>query len=207
MSCTIVERSESLGVTEGRLIKHLETNNVGRPSTWYSLPKILKLRGYISSAKTINVSTLGRLLTYYLREVEPNLIEPTFTSHLEVMLDKISQGEELQSNLVNALKNVDEMVKKMDEINLLTLVAKKFSPRTCQSCQTEVSASYNRFKMQNYILGYVCKTCKKFSHIDASLISSPANVGESKVKVLRIFNQECQVQDSYEDTFMLYQDY
>lgn len=196
------ERNDSLGVTEGRLIKYLEGNNIGRPSTWYNLPKILKSRGYILSDNTLKISPLGRLLTYYLKEVEPQLIDSSFTSNMEKTLDKVSQGEDLNLNLVSALKQIDSLVEKMAQIELPTLINNLFQVRTCKSCNSNVSASYNRFKGSNYLIGYVCKECKRFSHIDSLLEERD----ESK-KMLRIHHQKWEVTDQLEDSFMTYQEY
>ena len=197
-----MERNDSLGVTEGRLIKHLESNNIGRPSTWYNLPKILKSRGYILSDTTLKISPLGRLLTYYLKEVDPQLIDSSFTSNMEKTLDKVSQGENLNLNLVSALKQIDSLVEKMTQIELPTLINNLFQARTCKSCNSNINASYNRFKGSNYLIGYVCKECKRFSHIDSLLEER----NESK-KMLRIHHQKWEVTDQLEDPFMTYQEY
>ena len=196
------ERSDSLGVTEGRLIKYLESNNIGRPSTWYSLPKILKLRGYILDDDTIKISPLGRLLTYYLKEVEPQLVSSSFTSNMEKTLDKISQGKDLNSNVVLALKEIDSLVSKMTQIELPALIRKLFKERICKSCNSNIDASYNRFKGSNYLIGYVCKECRRFSHIDSLLEES-----NESYKILRIHHQRCKIFNQLKDSFMTYQEY
>ena len=121
---------------------------------------------------------------------------------MEKTLDKISQGEDLNSNVVLALKEINSLVSRMTQIELPALIRKLFKERTCKSCGSNIDASYNKFKGSNYLIGYVCKECRRFSHIDSLLEES-----NESYKILRIHHQKCKIFNQLKDSFMTYQEY
>ena len=80
--------------SEASLIKKMEEEGIGRPSTYASILKNLRDKKYTYGTKSINPSDLGRVLSSYLKFIFKDFfIEDKFTADMEKDLDKISSGE------------------------------------------------------------------------------------------------------------------
>jgi DNA topoisomerase-1 len=89
--------------TEASLIRELEENGVGRPSTYAQIVTTIKLRKYVNSEKKKLFPTeLGKTVNEILVKNFPNIFEVNFTATMEEELDKIEEGEE---NWVKVLKD------------------------------------------------------------------------------------------------------
>ena len=96
--------------SEASLIKKMEEEGIGRPSTYATIVKGLRTKKYAYGAKSIIPSDLGRVLTSYLKKVfEEFFIETKFTAHMEADLDDIASGnknyEEVLDKFWKELKN------------------------------------------------------------------------------------------------------
>ncbi|HAW50436.1 TPA: type I DNA topoisomerase, partial [bacterium] len=81
--------------TEGSLVKALEENGIGRPSTYATIISTLMDRKYIEKKEEKLYPTgLGRLVWELLLENFPKLFEVKFTAEMEDDLDKIEEGKE-----------------------------------------------------------------------------------------------------------------
>ena len=81
--------------SEASLIKKMEEEGIGRPSTYATIVKGLRTKKYAYGAKSIAPSDLGRVLTAYLKCVfEDFFIETQFTASMESDLDEIAAGKQ-----------------------------------------------------------------------------------------------------------------
>jgi DNA topoisomerase I len=88
--------------TEATLIRTLENEGVGRPSTYASIIKTIQDRGYVVKRKNELVPTWTAMaVTHLLEESFPRLVNVKFTAELEDDLDEIAEGE---LDYVNRLK-------------------------------------------------------------------------------------------------------
>jgi len=79
--------------TDASLIKRLEKDGVGRPSTYASIIKTLEDREYIKrSGKSLMATDVGIIVEEFLSGRLPDLVNSDFTSKMEESLDKISEG-------------------------------------------------------------------------------------------------------------------
>lgn len=79
--------------SDASIIKLLEKQGVGRPSTYASILDTLLDRKYIKREKRSLVATeIGIMVSDYLTEMFPSIVDPAFTSAMEMNLDKISEG-------------------------------------------------------------------------------------------------------------------
>ena len=79
--------------SEASLIKKMEEEGIGRPSTYASIVKGLRTKKYAYGAKSIAPSDLGRILTSYLKSIFKDFfIETKFTAEMENDLDGIASG-------------------------------------------------------------------------------------------------------------------
>lgn len=80
--------------TEGTLIKTLEKLGIGRPSTYSTIVKTLKERGYIKvKNKTILPTHIAFEVVDFLMENFPLLMDYKFTSLMEEKLDLVEEGK------------------------------------------------------------------------------------------------------------------
>lgn len=81
-------------LTESSLVKKLEQEGIGRPSTYASIIDTLKKREYVAvEGKSFIPSELGYSIKNKLEENFPNIMNVKFTAELEDKLDKIADGE------------------------------------------------------------------------------------------------------------------
>ena len=89
--------------SEASLIKKMEEEGIGRPSTYATIVKGLRTKKYAYGAKSIIPSDLGRVLTSYLKKVfEEFFIETEFTARMEADLDDIASGNKNYEEVLNA---------------------------------------------------------------------------------------------------------
>ena len=80
--------------SEATLIKDLETNGIGRPSTYATIVNTIQVRKYVQKDKGKLIPTdLGFRINDYLVESLPALFQVGFTADMEDQLDIIGQGE------------------------------------------------------------------------------------------------------------------
>ncbi len=89
--------------SEASLIKKMEEEGIGRPSTYATIVKGLRTKKYAYGAKAIIPSDLGRVLTSYLKKVfEEFFIETEFTARMEADLDEVASGNKNYEEVLNA---------------------------------------------------------------------------------------------------------
>ncbi|OUC11872.1 MAG: DNA topoisomerase I [Alkalinema sp. CACIAM 70d] len=80
--------------TEASLVKMLESEGIGRPSTYASIIGTIIDRGYVQSAGNSLVPTFTAFaVTSLLENHFPDLVDTSFTAKMERTLDDISTGE------------------------------------------------------------------------------------------------------------------
>jgi DNA topoisomerase I len=121
--------------SEASLVKTLESNGVGRPSTFAATLTTIKARGYVKIAKKKMMATdIGCTVNDFLIQHFPVLFEPNFTARMEDELDKIAAGQQSPGTFLAAFWSV--------MVPLLATVGKIKSPKksveetgeTCPKC-------------------------------------------------------------------------
>lgn len=80
--------------TEASLIKELEENGIGRPSTYATIMSNIREREYVTAEKgRFRPSELGFLVSDLLVKSFPEIMDIAFTALMENNLDKIERGE------------------------------------------------------------------------------------------------------------------
>lgn len=77
--------------TEATLVKALEENGVGRPSTYAPTISTIQDRGYVEkNGRQLRPTDLGKLVTDLLAEHFPDIVDVNFTAGMEEKLDEIA---------------------------------------------------------------------------------------------------------------------
>jgi len=80
--------------SEASLVKALEENGIGRPSTYATILSTIRGKGYVNWAKGFfRPSELGFIVNDLLIESFPDILNVDFTARMEEYLDKIQEGE------------------------------------------------------------------------------------------------------------------
>ncbi|MGH9386847.1 MAG: type I DNA topoisomerase [Vicinamibacterales bacterium] len=88
------QTSPSARYTEASLVKRLEDEGIGRPSTYAPTVATIQRRGYISrQGKALVPSFTAFAVTRLLRDHFGDYVDIGFTAEMEEILDKISNGE------------------------------------------------------------------------------------------------------------------
>ncbi len=79
--------------TEASLVRALEAEGIGRPSTYAAIIDTIQERGYVEQVdRKFRPTPLGEIVTDRLIEHFPKIMDVKFTSHMEDELDKIEEA-------------------------------------------------------------------------------------------------------------------
>ncbi len=79
--------------TEASLIKAMEENGIGRPSTYATIITTITKREYVKrQAKQLVPTELGEATTGLLKERFPKIVNAKFTAQMEYQLDEVGEG-------------------------------------------------------------------------------------------------------------------
>ncbi len=79
---------------EASLVKALEKEGIGRPSTYASIIGTIVARGYVDiENRRFKATELGKVVTDMLVDNFPRVMDVKFTSHMEEELDEIAEGK------------------------------------------------------------------------------------------------------------------
>ncbi len=96
--------------SEATLIKELESNGIGRPSTYATIVNTIQERAYVLKEKgKLSPTELGFKINDYLVASLPDLIQVGFTADMENQLDSVEEGQILWTSM---LKNFYEKFSK-----------------------------------------------------------------------------------------------
>lgn len=131
--------------TESRLIKELEENGVGRPSTYSSIIDVLKTRGYVNfESKSFTPTESGILVSDNLQQYFSKLISIDYTSTLENELDQIASGDISQLEVLEDFytKFMDEFDNASDKMNK---IEDEFTGNICPECDSALVMRKGRY--------------------------------------------------------------
>ena len=148
--------------SEASLIKNMEDEGIGRPSTYANTVKNLRDRKYTFGAKSINPSDLGRILVSYLSKAyESFFIEIDFTAELEKSLDQVSSGSMLWTDVLDDFfAKLLEHISRIEEFRtreVLDMLNEQIGHRAfpknvkgevkdnCPKCSNEISIKHGRW--------------------------------------------------------------
>jgi len=87
--------------TESSLIRELEADGIGRPSTYASIMSTIIDKGYVERKKgTLRPTELGFAVTKLLVERFPGILNVKFTAKMEDLLDQVEEGREQWLNVL-----------------------------------------------------------------------------------------------------------
>ena len=87
---------------EASLVKMLEKEGIGRPSTYATIISTITKKGYVDSDnRRFKATELGKTVTDLLVKGFPSVLDVKFTSHFEEELDEIANGKMKSDSVLN----------------------------------------------------------------------------------------------------------
>ena len=127
--------------SEASLVKELEENGIGRPSTYSAILTTIKEKGYVDTVKRyFKPSELGFIVNDLLVESFPEVFDVEFTAKMEDDLDRVETSEvnsiEILARFYDAFKKALETASK----NMLSLKAVGMpTDLTCPECSSTLT--------------------------------------------------------------------
>lgn len=89
--------------SEATLIKTLEENGVGRPSTYAPTLDVIQRRYYVRlAAKRFEPTELGEIVNGLIVEFFPDIVDLKFTADMESKLDEVEEGKQQWQTVIDA---------------------------------------------------------------------------------------------------------
>lgn len=153
--------------TEASLIKTLEENGIGRPSTYAATISTITSREYVKrESKTLVPTELGEAMVKLMKERFPKIVNLKFTAQMEQSLDTVEHGEvEWKALIDDFYKDFEKTLAKaktdMDGVKIQLEEDK--TDIICENCGRNMVIKVGRFGKFIACPGYPeCKNVKKY---------------------------------------------
>ncbi|MBE6883760.1 MAG: type I DNA topoisomerase [Ruminococcaceae bacterium] len=135
--------------TEASLIKTLEENGIGRPSTYAPIISTILSRGYVErEGKSLRPTILGTVTTQLMCERFPNIVDVEFTANMEKTLDDVADGtsswvgtlRDFYGPFMSTLETAEEQMK-----GIRVKIPDEETDEVCQVCGKKMVIKTGRF--------------------------------------------------------------
>jgi DNA topoisomerase I len=133
--------------TEASLVKTLEEHGIGRPSTYAPTISTLTGRKYVrKDGRALVPEDVGFVVTDFLKEHFPDIVDLGFTARMELDLDRIAGGETewvpvVRDFFTPFIKLVEEKTKSVKKSD----ITEEKTDRICPKCGRPVIIKLGRF--------------------------------------------------------------
>ncbi len=134
--------------SEASLVKEMEAQGIGRPSTYAAILSTIVDRGYVELEKRrFEPTELGEVVAKLLVRIFPNIFDVEFTSRMESALDRVEDGEVEWRTLLAEFypgfkERLDAGEEESDEIILEILAAEG---EECEKCGSPMLVKWNKY--------------------------------------------------------------
>lgn len=149
--------------TEAMLVKTLEEEGIGRPSTYAPIIETITARGYVySEEKRFRPTELGVIVVDLLQENFEQLLNVGFTAQMESQLDQIEEGDSVWEDVIRDFygpfeKDLERAYEQLEKIE----VKDEVSDVICDKCGRNMVFKMGRFGKFLACPGYPeCKNTK-----------------------------------------------
>ncbi len=179
--------------SEATLIKCLEENGVGRPSTYATIVTTIVKREYVKRQSKVLVPTeLGEATTKLLKEHFPKIVNVKYTASMEDSLDAVDRGDEDYIKMLHAFYDDFDVTLTKAKETMQGVKIELEEDKTdipCEKCGRMMVVKVGRFGKFLACPGYPeCKTTKPFvTKTNATCPKCGGEVIQRKSKKGRIF--------------------
>jgi len=130
--------------TEASLVKALEEQGIGRPSTYAPTITTILARRYITKEnKNLYVTELGEVVNRIMKQSFPSIVDIKFTANLEYLLDSVGEGlTEWKTVVRNFYPDLIEAVEEAKSSLEAVHIADEESDEVCEVCGRKMVIKY-----------------------------------------------------------------
>ncbi len=174
--------------TEASLIKFLEEEGIGRPSTYTPTITLIISRGYVKrEGKSLVPTQLGEVVNRIMCEQFPDIVDYKFTATMEERLDGIENGE---STMLAVLTDYYESFRKeldaaMENVSKEDIeVPDEVTDIVCEHCGSLMVVKNGRFGKFAACPNYpTCKNTKPLTKSGEALVEKKPEIAPMKCEV------------------------
>ncbi|MCX6806942.1 MAG: type I DNA topoisomerase [Candidatus Berkelbacteria bacterium] len=151
--------------TEASLIKALEKEGIGRPSTYAPIISTVQDRGYVGKSKQyLFPQEMGMIVNDLLVKHFPDIVDLKFTAKMEEELDDVAEGKKKYKDVMSGFwgpfsKNLAKKEKNVSKND----VAQEETKEVCEKCKAKMVVRVGRFGKFLACSKYPeCKSTKPF---------------------------------------------
>lgn len=133
--------------TEALLVKTLEELGIGRPSTYApTIATIISRRYVIKEKKNLYVTELGEAVNTMMKQAFPAIVDVNFTANLEMLLDKVEEGDIIWKNVVrNFYPDFEEALQDAQKELEKVEIADEVTDVICEECGRNMVIKYGPY--------------------------------------------------------------
>ena len=130
--------------TEASLVKAMEEQGIGRPSTYTPTITTIIARRYVAKEnKNLYVTEMGEVVNSMMKQCFPSIVDITFTANLEYLLDKVGDGSVQWKTVVrNFYPDLKEAVDNAQQELESVTIADEVTDEVCELCGRNMVIKY-----------------------------------------------------------------
>ena len=130
--------------TEASLVKALEEQGIGRPSTYAPTITTIIARRYVAKEnKNLYVTELGEVVNRMMKKAFPSIVDLQFTANMEYLLDSIGDGTIGWKTVIeNFYPDLDKAVKEAEKTLESVKIADEVTDVICDQCGRNMVIKY-----------------------------------------------------------------
>ena len=130
--------------TEASLVRALEEQGIGRPSTYAPTITTIIARRYVAKEnKNLYMTELGEVVNSIIKEAFPSIVDVSFTANMESLLDSIGEGTINWKTVVeNFYPDLDEAVKEAEKNLEKVTIEDEVTDVVCEECGRNMVVKY-----------------------------------------------------------------
>ena len=176
--------------TEASLVKKLESEGIGRPSTYAPTISTVISRGYIEKeAKSLKPTDVAKVVTDVLVANFTDIVDYQFTAEMEEKLDAVEEGKIKWVPMIRAFyepfhKNIEEKDKTLNKADIVN----EESDEICDKCGSKMVIKLGRFGKFLSCGNY--PECKNAKPLDENGSGEPAEDSKEVVELKEKFKDK-----------------
>ena len=133
--------------TEAALVKALEEQGIGRPSTYAPTISTIIARRYVTKEKkNLYVTEIGQAVNNVMKEMFSVIVDPSFTANMESLLDAVENGKMQWKDIIkNFYPDLEKQVKTAEEELEKIEIADEESDEICEECGRRMVIKYGPY--------------------------------------------------------------
>ncbi len=130
--------------TEATLVKALEEQGIGRPSTYAPTITTILARRYVTKeGKNLYLTEIGEVVDHIMKQSFPSIVDVSFTANMEGLLDMVEEGKVPWKEVIrNFYPDLDEAVQIAEKEQESVTIEDEVTDVICEECGRNMVVKY-----------------------------------------------------------------